>query len=276
MWREGAVLRTGVSLFAVIALAAILAPWIFTEPNRIDLGHVLEPPSLMHWMGTDGLGRDVLSRLAHGARVSLGVGLGTAAFAIIIGLPLGALAGYRGGACDALVSRLIEAVLCFPSLLLALALLTIAPPWLDRLPETLRLATALGLVAWTPAARYIRAEFLRLRGSDSVHAARIVGAGHLRIVLRHLVPQSLAPVLVTTAFGAGAAALAEASLSFIGLGVSPPTASWGEMLLEAMRHMGSAWWLALFPGLALFVTVYGFNCLAEGFRAWLDPRPQLR
>jgi len=274
--RDLSVVRTGAVLCAIVAVTAIAAPWLPLDPNRIDLGRVLEAPSLAHWMGTDGLGRDVLSRLAHGARVSLGVGVGTAAIALLIGLPLGALAGYRGGFWDAVVSRAIEAVLCFPALLLALALLSVAPGWLSRLPETARLAFALGLVAWTPTARYLRAEFRRLRTSEAVLAARAAGAGGWRIAVRHLLPQGIAPVLVTLAFGAAAASLAEASLSFIGIGVAPPTASWGQMLLEALRHMGRAWWLALFPGAALFVTVYGFNRLAEGLRDWLDPRPLLR
>jgi peptide/nickel transport system permease protein len=274
--RDPSVLRTGLLLCGLVAVAALAAPWIPGEPYRVDLERVLEAPSWTHWMGTDGLGRDVLARLAYGARVSLTVGLGTAAIALVIGLPLGALAGYRGGWWDAAVSRVIEAVLCFPALLLALALLAVAPAWLARLPETLRIALALGIVAWTPTARYLRAEFKRMRGSEAVHAARAAGAGGWRIAARHLLPQGLAPVLVTMAFGAAAAALAEASLSFIGVGVSPPTASWGQMLLEALRHMGRAWWLAALPGAALFVTVYGFNRLAEGLRDWLDPRPLLR
>jgi peptide/nickel transport system permease protein len=269
-------LRTGLVLCALIALSAVVAPWIPVDPNKIDLGRILEAPSRSHWMGTDGLGRDVLVRLVHGARVSLAVGMGTATIALLIGLPLGALAGYRGGWWDAVVSRVVEAVLCFPALLLALTLLSMGPRWLSALPETLRLALALGLVAWTPTARYLRAEFRRLRTSEAVQAARAAGAGGLRIAIRHLLPQGIAPVLVTLAFGAAAASLAEASLSFIGVGVSPPTATWGQMLYEALRHMGRAWWLAAFPGAALFFTVYGFNRLAEGLRDWLDPRPLLR
>ena len=276
MWRDLAVMRTGLILCALVGIAAAAASWLPEAPNVVNLDRVLEPPSWSHWMGTDGLGRDVLSRLAHGARVSLTVGLGTAGVALLIGLPLGAVAGYRGGIWDAVVSRTIEAVLCFPTILLALALLSVGPRWLLALPETLRLALALGVVAWTPTARYLRGEFRRLRSSEAVHSARAAGAGGLRIAVRHLLPQGLAPVLVTMAFGAAAASLAEASLSFIGLGVSPPTASWGQMLLEALRHMGRAWWLAAFPGAALFVTVYGFNRLAEGLRDWLDPRPLVR
>jgi peptide/nickel transport system permease protein len=266
--------RLAVIAFVIIALSAVTAPWLVPEPNRVDLDRVLAPPSTDHWLGTDGLGRDVLSRLAHGARVSLGVGVVTAVVSVLIGLPLGAIAGYRGGFWDGVVSRAIEAALCFPGLLMALAILSLAPPWLSRLPDTLRIAAALGFLGWTPSARYLRAEFLRLKTGEEILAARAAGASGPRIVVRHLLPRSLAPILVTIAFGASAAALGEAALSFVGVGISPPTPSWGEMLFEAMRHMGTAWWLALFPGLALFVTVYGWNGLAEGFRSWLDPRPR--
>jgi len=174
------------------------------------------------------------------------------------------------------VSRVIEAALCFPALLVAVAILIDPPAWLRALPDPLRVAAALAALGWTPAARYLRAEFLRLRGSEAVLSARAAGAGTLRIVALHLLPRSLGPVLVSAAFGASAAALAEAALSFVGVGVSPPTPTWGAMLLEAMRQSGRAWWLALFPGLALFATVYGLNGLAEGIRDWLDPRPQHR
>jgi peptide/nickel transport system permease protein len=272
---ERAGLRATITLLGAIVAGAILAPWIAPAPNRIDLDRVLEPPSTAHWMGTDGLGRDVAARLVHGARISLSVGFATALASVALGLPLGGLAGYRGGAWDAAVSRLIEAALCFPALVVALAVLTVAPAWLLHLPDPLRMAAALSVLGWTPAARYLRGEFQRLKDSDAVHAARAIGAGHLRIATRHLLPRCLGPVLVATAFGAGSAALGEAALSFVGVGISPPTASWGEMLLEAMRHMGRAWWLSLFPGLALFATVYGLNRLAEGFRDWLDPRPRL-
>lgn len=269
--RRGALLAA----FALAAAAAVLAPRIAPGPNRVDLDRVLAAPSPAHPLGTDGLGRDVLARLVHGARISLGVGAATAAISLLLGLPLGALAGYRGGYWDAGISRLIEAALCFPAILVALALLTVSPPWLAGLPDALRIAAALGVLGWTPSARFLRAEFQRLRNSDAALAARAAGAGPVRLVVAHLLPRSLGAVLVATAFTAGAAALGEATLSFIGVGVSPPTATWGEMLYEAMRHMGEAWWLAVFPGLALFATVYGFNRLAEEFRDWLDPRPHL-
>jgi peptide/nickel transport system permease protein len=262
----------GLTLVGVVAVSAILAPWIAPEPNRIDLGAVLSPPSPAHWLGTDGIGRDVAARMVHGARVSLLIGLTTGILSILIGLPIGAIAGYAGGATDAAISRLIEATLCFPGLVIAIALLSIGPSWLLTLPEPARIALALGLVGWTPAARYLRGEFRRRRASEAIASARAAGAGHARIVVRHLLPQSLGPILVTLAFGIGAAALAEATLSFVGVGISPPTASWGELLFQALHHVGRAWWLALFPGAALFTLVLGCNELAEGLRLRLDPR----
>ena len=272
MRAEGSSIAWGLALVGLVAGAAFLAPWIAPLPNHVDLDAVLSPPSAEHWLGTDGLGRDVTARLLHGARVSLSVGMTAGFLSVLIGLPIGALAGYAGGAVDASLSRLIEAALCFPSLVIAIALLSIGPAWLMGLPETARIACALSLIGWTPAARYLRGEFRRLRTSDAIVSARASGAGHLRVIGRHLLPQSLGPVLVTLAFGIGSAALAEATLSFVGVGISPPTASWGEILFEARSQLGRAWWLALFPGGALFILVLGCNELAEGVRSRLDPR----
>jgi peptide/nickel transport system permease protein len=242
------------------------------DPYDVDLDAVLAPPSREHWLGTDGLGRDLTARLVHGARVSLFVGLLTAILALLLGVPLGALAGYRGGAADMVISRGIEAFLCFPSLLLALALLAAAPAWIAALPDGVRIAVVLAVTGWTAVARYLRAEFLRLRGSEMVEAARASGAGHFRIAFRHVLPSTLAPVLVTAAFAVGAAILLEAALSFLGLGVRPPTATWGGLLTEARVHVERAWWLALFPGIALFMSVLACNLVGEGIRDLLDPR----
>ena len=272
MQRSQSSLIWGIALVSAIAAAALLAPWIAPDPNRVDLGAVLSPPSAAHWLGTDGLGRDVGARLVHGARISLWIGLATGLLSVLIGLPIGGVAGYAGGPVDAALSRVIEASLCFPSLVITIALLSIGPAWLLALPETARIALALSVVGWTPAARYLRGEFRRLRGSESIASARAAGASHSRIVWRHLLPQSLGPVLVSLAFGVAGAALAEATLSFVGVGISPPTSSWGELLFQALHHVGHAWWLALFPGAALFVLLLGCNELAEGIRGKLDPR----
>lgn len=245
-------------------------------PDLTDLDAILAAPSGTHWLGTDGLGRDVASRILHGGRVSLAVGLMATGLALLLGLPLGAVAGYAGGAVDAAVSRLIEAVLCIPVLLLAMALLTASPPALRDLPDTLLLASVIGLAGWAPVARYLRGEFFRLRESEMALLARASGAGPLRVVVRHMLPSALAPVIVAAAFGVGAAILLEAALSFLGLGVRPPTPSWGGMLTEARYHVDRAWWLALFPGAALFLAVLGCNLLGEGLRDLLDPRQRRR
>lgn len=250
----------------------ILAAPIPFDPADVDLGAILLAPSRSHLMGTDAVGRDLAARIVHGGRVSLAVGLLAAALALLVGVPLGAAAGYFRGPTDWLVSRVIEAVLCVPSLLLALALLTSAPRWLDELPDALRLAVVLSATGWTPVARYLRAEFLRLAASDMMIAARSSGAGHLRIVARHLLPSALAPVLVTAAFAVAAAILLEAALSFFGLGVRPPVPTWGGLLGEAKRSVEVGWWLVVFPGACLFLAVLACNLVGEGVRDLLDPR----
>lgn len=242
------------------------------HPQRTDLDAVLQAPSLAHWMGTDALGRDIAARVVHGARVSLGVGLLAALCALLVGLPLGAVAGYWGGWADAAVSRAIETLLCFPTLLLALAILTGAPPGLTGMSDVPRIAIVLGLTGWIPVARYLRGEFLRLNGSEMVLAARALGGGNLRVIVRHILPAALAPVLVTTAFAVAGAIAVEASLSFLGLGVRPPVATWGGLLADAREQVDRAWWLALFPGAALFLALLGCNLIGEGLRDLLDPR----
>jgi peptide/nickel transport system permease protein len=263
----------GLALLALLILIALAAPLLTPHhPNSIDLQSVLEPPGEGHWMGTDALGRDLASRVIHGARVSLAVGLLAALFSLVVGVPLGALAGYRGGWPDAAIARCIETILCFPALLLVLALLSATSTWLRELSDVVRIALVLGLTGWIPVARYVRAEFMKLRNSDMVAAIRAMGGGHMRIVSRHLLPSALAPVLVTAAFAVGAAIGLEAALSFLGLGVRPPVATWGGLLSEAMEQIDRAWWLALFPGVALFIAVLGCNLVGEGIRDLLDPR----
>ena len=260
------------ALLLTLALLAILGPWWSADPARISLDSSLRPPSPAHLLGTDALGRDLAARLLAGGRISLMVGLLSTLVSLAIGFPLGSFAGYRGGLADAAVSRAIETVLAVPRLVLALALLAVTPPWLEALPSAGRVAVVLGLVGWTRVARYLRAEFARLRESAVVASARAAGAGHWRIVARHLLPASLAPVLVTMAFSAANAIAGEAALSFLGLGVEPPGASWGSLLGDARSHVGEAWWLVLFPGLALFLTVLACNWTGEGLRRRLDPR----
>ena len=236
------------------------------SPNAIDLPRRLQPPGSGHPLGTDDLGRDVLARIIHGARVSLAVGLLATALSLVVGSILGALAGSYGGFVDGIVSRLIELILCFPFLFLVLAIVALFRPSLYTI------MIALGLTSWTTEARYIRGEFLRIREMDFAHAARASGARDARIIFRHLLPNALAPVLVSASFGVAFAILTESALSFLGVGVPLPTASWGSILSVAEQFIDDAWWLVLFPGLAIFTTVVSFNIIGDRLRDAFDPR----
>jgi peptide/nickel transport system permease protein len=204
--------------------------------------------------------------MIHGARVSLMVGFTATAISLIVGSILGALAGYYGGTADWIVSRLIEIVLCFPFLFLVLAIVALFKPSLYTI------MIALGLTSWTTEARFVRGEFLRIRDLEFAHAARASGARDARIIFRHLLPNALAPVLVSASFGVAFAILMESALSFLGFGVPIPTASWGGILSIAEEHIQYAWWLALFPGVAIFLTVASFNIIGDRFRDAIDPR----
>lgn len=257
----------------IVSAIAVFAPLIASEtsrivpfgPNEINLTDRLQPPDRAHRLGTDDLGRDVLARIIHGARISLSVGLAATAIALIVGSLLGAVAGYYGGTADWIVSRVIEVVLCFPFLLLVLAIVALFGP------SFLTIMIALGLTSWTTEARFIRGEFLRIREMDFAQAARASGARDWRIIFRHLLPNALAPVLVSASFGVASAILIESALSFLGIGVPPPTASWGNILYSAERYIDYAWWLALFPGVAIFVTVAAFNIIGDRVGDALDP-----
>lgn len=251
----------------VEATFAISAPVPFS-PNSVELGRRLQPPGRIHLLGTDDLGRDILARLIHGARVSLAVGFLATLIALVVGSFLGAIAGYYGGVADWLVSRLIEVVLCFPFLFLVLGIVALFKPSMATI------MIALGLTSWTSEARYVRGEFLRIREIDYAQAARAGGAGDSRIIFRHLLPNALTPVLVSASFGVAVAILTESALSFLGLGVPLPTASWGGMLSKAHEHIEYAWWLIAFPGLAIFGTVASFNLVGERLREALDPRSE--
>lgn len=236
------------------------------SPNTVDAPARLQPPSAEHRLGTDELGRDVLARVIHGSRVSLTVGILATLISLAVGSFLGALAGYYGRAVDWIVSRLIEVVICFPFLFLVLGIVALFKPSLYTI------MIALGLTTWTSEARYVRGEILRIREVEFAQAARASGASDARIIFRHLLPNALAPVLVSASFGVAWAILAESALSFLGLGVAIPTASWGSILATAYEHIGYAWWLILWPGLAIFTTVASFNVIGDRFREALDPR----
>ncbi len=253
-----------VVLITIVAAAApLLAPY---APNRIDLSAHLEPPSSHHLLGTDDVGRDVLARMIHGSRVSLVVGYSATLLSLLIGSVLGALAGYYGGIADWIVSRLIEIVLCFPFLFLVLGIVALFRPSLYSV------LIALAITSWTTEARFVRAEFLRIRELEYAQAARASGARDPRIIFRHLLPNALAPVIVSASFGVASAILIESALSFLGFGVALPTASWGSILAVAQEYVGFAWWLVVFPGIAIFLTVAAFNLIGARLRDVMDPR----
>jgi peptide/nickel transport system permease protein len=217
-------------------------------------------------LGTDDLGRDVMARMIYGTRISLMVGIVAASISLVIGSLLGALAGYYGGAVDWTVSRVIEVVLCFPFLFLVLGIVALFPP------SMMTVIVALGLTSWTTEARFMRGELLRVRELEFAEAARASGARDARIIFHHLVPNAIAPVLVSVSFGVASAILVESALSFLGLGVALPTASWGSILSTAQQFVDEAWWLIVFPGAAIFTTVAAFNIIGDRFRDALDPR----
>jgi peptide/nickel transport system permease protein len=259
----------------VVAAIAVLAPVIARDspsalipfgPNDVNIANRLHAPDAQHRLGTDELGRDVLARMIHGARVSLTVGLLATAMAVIAGSLLGAIAGYYGGAADWIVSRLIEVVLCFPFLFLVLAIVAFLGPsiWTIML--------ALTITSWPSEARFVRGEVMRVREMEFAHAARASGARDARIIFRHLLPNALAPVLVSASFGVAYAIVTESALSFLGLGVPLPTATWGSILSSAREFVEYAWWLIVFPGFAIFMTVAAFNIIGDRFRDALDPR----
>jgi peptide/nickel transport system permease protein len=247
-------------------LMAALAPVLGGDPGAIDIANQLLPPSFQHPLGTDDLGRDVLTRMMFAARISLLVGFVAVGISTLIGICLGAVAGYYGKRIDALIMRFVDLMLCFPSFFLILAVIA----FLD--PSIWNIMIIIGLTSWMGVARLVRAEFLSLRERDFVLAARAIGARDSRIIFRHILPNAMAPVLVSATLGVAGAILTESALSFLGIGVQPPTPSWGNMLIAGKQTLGFAWWLSVFPGLAILVTVLGYNLLGEGVRDALDPR----
>lgn len=260
-------LCTGLGIVLIMSLAALLAPWIAPhDPTALNLDAILMPPSAAHLLGTDALGRDILSRMLHGARVSLWVGFVSVGIAVSIGIVLGLLAGFFGGLVDELIMRGVDIMLCFPSFFLILAVIAFLEPNLANI------MIVIGLTSWMGVARLVRAETLSLREREFVAAARLAGASTRRILLLHILPNALAPVLVSASLGIAGAILTESALSFLGLGVQPPAPSWGNMLLEGKDVLEIAPWMSLFPGFAILITVLGYNLLGESLRDLLDPR----
>lgn len=245
---------------------AILAPVIAPDPGFVDISRQLQPPNVTALLGTDDLGRDVFSRIAYGARISLLVGSVAVGIATAVGILFGAIAGYYGGWIDIVVMRFVDIMLCFPSFFLILAVIAFLEP------SIWNIMIIIGLTGWMGVARLVRAEFLSLREREFVLAIRSLGASDSRIILRHILPNALSPVLVSAALGIAGAILTESALSFLGIGVQPPTPSWGNMLIAGKQTLGTAWWLSVFPGLAILLTVLGYNLLGEGLRDALDPR----
>ena len=258
---------TGLALVLGLFVVSVCAPWLAPyDPLSISLKEVLMPPSPAHYLGTDTLGRDVLSRIIFGSRVSLKVGFVAVGLATLIGLLIGALAGYYGGWVDQSLMRLVDLMLCFPAFFLILAVIALLEP------SIWNIMAVIGLTGWMGVARLVRAEFLSLREREFVTAARALGAGDTRLILRHMLPNALAPVMVSATLGVAGAILTESALSFLGLGVQPPTPSWGNILTAGKDNIEIAWWLSVFPGLAILVTVMSYNLLGEGIREAIDPR----
>ncbi|GFE58851.1 oligopeptide ABC transporter permease [Geobacter sp. AOG1] len=252
-----------VALFVLSILAPFITPY---EPNSLDAYHVLLPPSFAHWFGTDEVGRDVFTRMLYGAQISLKVGFVAIGIATLIGTVVGLVAGYYGGWLDSLLMRFVDIMFCFPTFFLILAVIALLEPsiWYIML--------IIGLTGWMGVARLVRAEVLSIRERDYVLAARVIGCSDLRIIFRHILPNAVGPVLVYATLGIAGAILTESSLSFLGIGVPPPTPSWGNILASGKEFLEFAWWLFLFPGLAIMVTVLSYYLVGEGIRDAIDPR----
>lgn len=269
LFRRDRLAMTGLAIVVLLYLIALLAPLIAPyDPiaqEAIAQTRYL-PPSVAHPLGTDQFGRDVLSRILYGARISLSIAFVAVAIAVVIGTLLGAVAGYMGGKVDAAIMRFTDVVLAFPRLVLLILIVAIFSPSITLI------ILVLGLTQWPGTARIVRGEVLSLRERDFIAAAEVLGMSRARIILRHLIPNVLAPVIVAATLGIGNTIVLEAGLSFLGLGVAPPTPTWGNMVADGRETLIGAWWVATFPGLTIVVTVLAFNLLGDGLRDALDPR----
>jgi len=251
----------------LLAFVAVASPWLTSHsPKAQDVIHRLQPPSSDHWLGTDDLGRDVFSRILAGARVSLSIGVIAIGIALLIGTSLGLAAGYFGRWVDFIAMRVVDVFLSIPRIFLILMVIAFLEP------NIFNIMLVIGLTSWMGLARMVRGETLSIRERDYIHAARGLSLSHTRILFIHILPNVITPVIVAATIGVGGAILIESSLSFLGLGVQPPHPSWGNMLTAGKDYIHMAWWLSVFPGLAILVTVLAFNLLGEGLRDVLDPR----
>ncbi|MBI5039456.1 MAG: ABC transporter permease [Nitrospirae bacterium] len=251
------------TLFITAIFAPLLSPY---DPNSINVKHILEPPGSTHPLGTDDLGRDILSRMIWGARISLAVGFVAVGISTMVGILLGAVSGYYGGWIDRILMRFVDIMLSIPTFFLLLAVIAFLEP------SIWNIMIVIGLTSWMGVSRLVRAEVLSSREREFALAARAIGAGDLRMIFKHILPNSMAPVLVSAVLGVAGAILVESALSFLGIGVQPPTASWGNILTAGKDNIEIAWWLSVFPGLAILVTVLAYNLLGEGIRDSIDPR----
>ena len=260
-------------ILSILILCAVLAPLLAPyDPYAVNLAGRPQPPSWSHVWGTDHLGRDYLSRALYGARVSLGVGLAAMTVAIIIGTLTGMLAGYFGGAIDQILMRLTDLVMSFPSLIIMMALSSIVGS-----PSILMVVLIIGGFTWMSPARLVRAEFLSLREREFVTAARSIGCSNARVMVNHMLRNSLSPIIVAASLAIPVAILTEATLSFLGFGIQPPTSSWGNMLNASLRYMKEGvWWIGIYPGVLISVVVLAFNFIGDGIRDAIDPRLRTR
>ena len=251
----------------LVIISALFAPYISPyNPDKIDVNAILQPPNPAHLLGTDQLGRDILSRLIYGGRISIEVGFIAVSLSLFIGIFMGAYAGYYGGVTDSILMRFVDIMLTFPSFFLILAISAILKP------SIINIMIIIGLTSWMGIARIIRAEFTQNREKDYVLAAKAAGAPDSYIMFFEILPNTIAPILVSATLGVAGAILIQTSLAFLGIGIMPPTASWGGMLSRGKTYIMVAWWLTLFPGIAILLTVLSFNLVGEAVRNALDPR----
>jgi peptide/nickel transport system permease protein len=265
--RTNRLAMTGGGVVLLLGALALCAPFLAPyDPAAYDVQQILLPPGAQHWFGTDQLGRDVFSRMLYGARISMAVGFVSVGIAVLLGTVIGTFAGYYGGRVDELLMRFVDLMLNFPRLFLLLTLIALLRPsiWV--------IMAVIGFTGWMGLARLVRGEILSLREREFVQGARALGAADTRIMFKHILPNALVPVLVSATLGVAGAILTESGLSFLGLGVQPPTPSWGNILIDGKANIEIAWWLSAFPGLAILATVLAYNLLGEGLRDALDPR----
>lgn len=264
----------GVIVLSILIAGTLLAPLSPYDPEISDLKNKLQPPSWQHPFGTDALGRDMLTRVLYGGRISMFVGLMVVVITLVIGVPIGAVAGYYGGWIDNLLMRLIDATLSLPSLLVLILLSAILQevdvPFMEK-NNVMTIAIAIGLLSWMTVARLVRAIFLSLREREYVLASRALGASNARIILTEILPNGLGPIIVESTLEIGWAIMEESGLSFLGFGIRPPTPSWGNLLSNAQEHLTQHPWLAIFPGVMIFLTIISVNYIGDGFRDALDP-----